>query len=525
MGNDNISTIYKADVMNIKQIFERLNSLIEMDESSADIEKYEIELETIENEIANLISEGNNSIPYQIYSNRIKMMINEINEKYRDLYLLHLQNIRVSSLLKSMDENNYGDVVKEIIALIERFILIKCEIPDSISNEFYHNIYMGLLREAAFDRNKIFACINAWDSPIIRENIGRLIQDDMKLLPSEEAIGVELKHNNEGLSYDHLNNDMIKKLSLLFLESENQEYQNRKKTAVSYLLDKADEIAQEKEDIKEEKRSKRKNLFRIGKGLVKVYAKFLSFAIVPVILVGSIGLGSHFFKKSALVKKNYDYETKKVINEDDDYFVSVNPEFFHRVIVKKCSPWRLKENGNGYIRDVVEFNYEIEDLNAEPDIEKILKFFSDNNKVYVEEVNTLGENANLSQPEIIITESFVNSAEPFAGSAILCLFAAIILLAIVGGVIEELGYDIWDDTKRFARNNASDWLELNEELFDILKEKGYNIIHKVNKTRYEDIKGQVVEFQEELESEKNKYGDLMSPELLESARKLTKNRG
>ncbi len=525
MGNDNTSIIYKADVMNIKQILERLNSFAEIDESSVDIEKYEIELETIENEIANLLAEGNNNIPYQIYSNRIKMMINEINEKYKDLYLLHLHNIRVSSLLKSMDENNYSDILNEVIALIERFILIKCEIPDSIADEFYHNIYMGLLAEAALDKNKILACIKAWDSPIIRENIGKLIRDDMKLLPSEVAIGVELNHNDEGLGYDHLNNDMIKKLSLLFLENENEEYQNRKKSAVNYLLDKADEIAQEKKDIKEKKRSERKELFRICKGLVKVYAKFLSLAVVPVILVSSIGLGSNFLKKSDLVTRKYDYETKKVINEDDDYFVSVNPEFFHRVIVKKCSPWRLKNSGNGYIRDVVEFNYEIEDLNAKPNIDELLKYFTDNNKEYSEEVDTLGENVDPTQPEIIITESFVNNAEPSVGSALFVFCVTVLLLCLVGAIIEDHGYDIWHDTKRFVRNNAYDWSELNRELIDILKEKGYNVVHKVNKTRYEDIKGQVVEFQEELESEQAKYGDIMSPELLESARKLTKSGG
>lgn len=518
-NNSNYGT-YLAKIMNLKQIFSKLSNIWNEDGLELNIDNFVNEVESIEKEVRNLEKTGD-EVPYQLYCSRLDYIENEINKQYGPLYKIYKYTIRINSLVNNINEDNINDVAnvtKELIYIIAD-LKVFGNVYEDVLNQAYRAIYNVIKHEAVIDKSITLDYLVSKNNDSIREHLGQLLAEDLKLLPSGVVADLELRHSDEGLGYDFLSSDAVKMIGLLSLQDKNDEYLKRKKSATAIILEKADEIAREKKKInKKNDGINKEEMSKIRGNMAKAYAKLLALILIPIISTyGMSLLGGLIKKKYKTTTLDYNLLNKNnTIEEKESYS---DYEYQYQINIKKYSPWRENPDG-GYIRDVIEYDYKDTESNTKVNPEELMKSLRDRS-VYPEFKDVLNEEDNTTEEEIIVNEIIQDRTDaighPLTVSAASIFWVIVVALVLYG--LHDDGYWSYPDNFKEAFTDSLDYSKMYFE-----KRKG-RITRTTIRESFSKIGDKAVKLQEEIANATYKYGDLseeINPEIIKEVKTYTK---
>ena len=349
----------------------------------------------------------------------------------------------------------------------------------------------------------------------IKENIARLLAKDLNKLSQEDIIDEELKGiNTEGLGYDYLTLDVIKKVALKTVGETNSEYQERKRDAILEINKKNNRLISKRNALEEELKNNKgliKNL-RVNKALL--ISKACSIVLVPVITISAgclIGKAkSDKITEYKTITRTVDLNTGNVIGDISYEYDDKVTTYAATVLV--CDPWRKNPVGEGYVRNVKAYDYVsssntpfiattgdsqegIHDTNGKVDSNIKFKY------QYTEATDTLKIGENTTDKSTLVIETYQDKSDSRISTKYIIPFT--IGGAVLGALLDVLAillrvYDL-NDIKRIMNrlNNQIESKNMNNEC----------ILEELNK-----LKDEALLIEDEYSSTARKYG--MSVEKL-----------
>lgn len=517
---------YDAMVKNIEGIFNKINQLF-------DISEYKKELDKIINDASNDSSFSNKmlyegmqldyeSFIYDNYIKRLDDLQKKIENELMPLYEIHLLISKINIGVKNISSDNIGDVIDQTLRLVSTINNLRNNLNDQekeLIKNAYQVIYNVILHEEIFERNDIFNYIMKLNNSSIKENIARLLARDLNKLSQEDLIDEDLKGiTTEGLGYDYLNLDVIKKVSLKTIGETNSEYQERKRAAILEVNKKNNRLITKRNALEEELKNNKgliKNL-KINKALL--ISKACSIVLVQIITISAGGLigkaKSDKITEYKTITRTVDLNTGNVIGdiiyEYDDKVTT------YAATVLVCDPWRKNPVGEGYVRNVKAYDYVsssdtpfiatagdsqegIHDTNRKVDSNIKFKY------QYTEATDTLKIGENTTDKSTLVIETYQDKSDSRISTKYIIPFA--IGGAVLGALLDVLAillrvYDL-NDIKRIMNklNNQIESKNMNIEC----------ILEELNK-----LKEEALLIEDEYSNTARKYG--MSVEKLESKR-------
>ena len=517
---------YDAMVKNIEGIFNKINQLF-------DISEYKKELDNIINDASNDSSFSNKmlyegmQLDYEsfIYDNYIKRL-NDLQKKIENelmpLYEIHLLISKINIEVKNISSDNIGDVIDQTLRLVSTINNLRNNLNDQekeVVKNAYQVIYNVILHEEIFERNDIFNYIMKLNNSSIKENIARLLARDLNKLSQEDLIDEDLKGiTTEGLGYDYLTLDVIKKVSLKTIGETNSEYQERKRAAILEVNKKNNRLITKRNALEEELKNNKgliKNL-KINKALL--ISKACSIVLVPIITISAGGLigkaKSDKITEYKTITRTVDLNTGNVIGDISYEYDDKVTTYAATVLV--CDPWRKNPVGEGYVRNVKAYDYVsssntpfiatagdsqegIHDTNRKVDSNIKFKY------QYTEATDTLKIGENTTDKSTLVIETYQDKSDSRISTKYIIPFR--IGGAVLGALLDVLAillrvYDL-NDIKRIMNrlNNQIESKNMNIEC----------ILEELNK-----LKEEALLIEDEYSNTARKYG--MSVEKLESKR-------
>lgn len=517
---------YDAMVKNIEGIFNKINHLF-------DISEYKKELDKIINDASNDSSFSNKmlyegmqldyeSFIYDNYIKRLDDLQKKIENELMPLYEIHLLISKINIEVKNISSDNIGDVIDQTLRLVSTINNLRNNLNDQekeLVKNAYQVIYNVILHEEIFERNDIFNYIMKLNNSGIKENIARLLARDLNKLSQEDLIDEDLKGiTTEGLGYDYLTLDVIKKVSLKTIGETNSEYQERKRVAILEVNKKNNRLITKRNALEEKLKNNKgliKNL-KINKALL--ISKACSIVLVPVITISAGGLigkaKSDKITEYKTITRTVDLNTGNVIGDISYEYDDKVTTYAATVLV--CDPWRKNPVGEGYVRNVKAYDYVsssntpfiattgdsqegIHDTNRKVDSNIKFKY------QYTEATDTLKIGENTTDKSTLVIETYQDKSDSRISTKYIIPFT--IGGAVLGALLDVLAillrvYDL-NDIKRILNrlNNQIESKNMNNEC----------ILEELNK-----IKEKALLIEDEYSSTARKYG--MSVEKLESKR-------
>lgn len=517
---------YDAMVKNIEGIFNKINHLF-------DITEYKKELDKIINDASNDSSFSNKmlyegmqldyeSFIYDNYIKRLKDLQEKIENELMPLYEIHLLISKINIEVKNISSDNIGDVIDQTLKLVTAINNLRNNLNDQekeLVNNAYKVIYNVILHEEIFERNDIFNYIMKLNNSSIKENIARLLARDLNKLSQEDLIDADLKGiNTEGLGYDYLTLDVIKKVSLNTVGETNSEYQERKRDAILEVNKKNNRLITKRNALEEELKNNKgliKNL-RVNKALL--ISKACSIVLVPVITISAGGLigkaKSDKITEYKTITRTVDLNTGNVIGDISYEYDDKVTTYVATVLV--CDPWRKNPVSEGYVRNVKAYDYVsssdtpftattgdsqegIHSTNGKVDNNIKFKY------QYTEATDTLKNGENTTDKSTLVIETYQDKSDSRISTKYIIPFT--IGGAVLGALLDVLAillrvYDLNDIKRIMDRlNNQIESKNMNNEC----------ILEELNK-----LKEEALLIEDEYSSTARKYG--MSVEKLESKR-------
>ena len=513
---------YDAMVKNIEGIFNKINQLF-------DISEYKKELNKIINDASNDSSFSNKmlyegmQLDYEsfIYDNYIKRLYDlqkKIENELMPLYEIHLLISKINIGIKNISSDNIDDVIDQTLKLVSSINNLRNNLnvqEKELVKNAYQVIYNVILHEEIFERNDIFNYIMKLNNSSIKENIARLLARDLNKLSQEDLIDEDLKGiTTEGLGYDYLTLDVIKKVSLKTIGETNSEYQERKRAAILEVNKKNNRLITKRNALEEELKNNKgliKNL-KINKALL--ISKACSIVLVPVITISAGGLigkaKSDKITEYKTITRTVDLNTGNVIGDISYEYDDKVTTYAATVLV--CDPWRKNPVGEGYVRNVKAYDYVsssdtpfiattgdsqegIHDTNRKVDSNIKFKY------QYTEATDTLKIGENTTDKSTLVIETYQDKSDSRISTKYIIPF--IIGGAVLGALLDVLAillrvYDL-NDIKRIMNrlNNQIESKNMNNEC----------ILEELNK-----LKDEALLIEDEYSSTARKYG--MSVEKL-----------
>ena len=513
---------YDAMVKNIEGIFNKINQLF-------DITEYKKELDKIINDASNDSSFSNKmlyegmqldyeSFIYDNYIKRLDDLQKKIENELMPLYEIHLLISKINIEVKNISSDNIGDVIDQTLRLVSTINNLRNNLNDQekeLVKNAYQVIYNVILHEEIFERNDIFNYIMKLNNSSIKENIARLLARDLNKLSQEDLIDEDLKGiTTEGLGYDYLTLDVIKKVSLKTICETNSEYQGRKRAAILEVNKKKNRLITKRDALEEELKNNKgliKNL-KINKALL--ISKACSIVLVPVITISAGGLigkaKSDKITEYKTITRTVDLNTGNVIGDISYEYDDKVTTYAATVLV--CDPWRKNPVGEGYVRNVKAYDYVsssdtpftattgdsqegIHDTNRKVDSNIKFKY------QYTEATDTLKIGENTTDKSTLVIETYQDKSDSRISTKYIIPF--IIGGAVLGALLDVLAillrvYDL-NDIKRIMNrlNNQIESKNMNNEC----------ILEELNK-----LKEDALLIEDEYSNTARKYG--MSVEKL-----------
>lgn len=295
-------------------------------------------------------------------------------------------------------------------------------------------------------------------------------------------------------------NDYLYYHKKLFQELEDKEQQEKKE-----FLDSQEKLLKEKKQLDKKESEITKSIKNIKLDLRRLKATIGFWILVPFI-GGYAGylFGSQTWKYK-ITTNSFNMKTKEKIG--DEIITYKEDSFTYKIVVKKYLPWEEKIDGTGYTREVLEYEYIERTSNRPYDVNSILQSVTP--KYYRESKEVLDSNDNTSEPEIIITESYLDANERISDQTFAIIFGILVLL-----MLELL----------LTRNNIRGLLE--EYNVEKLKKDlaSYKITKKTIYEEYVALGDKVVKLQEEYEDKSivTELDNLLNEELLDTVKKYVK---
>ena len=513
---------YDAMVKNIEGIFNKINQLF-------DISEYKKELNKIINDASNDSSFSNKmlyegmqldyeSFIYDNYIKRLDDLQKKIENELMPLYEIHLLISKINIEVKNISSDNIGDVIDQTLRLVSSINNLRNNLNEQekeLVKNAYHVIYNVILHEEIFERNDIFNYIMKLNNSSIKENIARLLARDLNKLSQEDLIDEDLKGiTTEGLGYDYLTLDVIKKISLKTIGETNSEYQERKRVAILEVNKKNNRLITKRNALEEKLKNNKgliKNL-KINKALL--ISKACSIVLVPVITISAGGLigkiKSDKITEYKTITRTVDLNTGNVIGDISYEYDDKVTTYAATVLV--CDPWRKNPVGEGYVRNVKAYDYVsssdtpfiattgdsqegIHDTNRKVDSNIKFKY------QYTEATDTLKIGENTTDKSTLVIETYQDKSDSRISTKYIIPFT--IGGAVLGALLDVLAillrvYDL-NDIKRIMNrlNNQIESKNMNNEC----------ILEELNK-----LKDEALLIEDEYSSTARKYG--MSVEKL-----------
>lgn len=513
---------YDAMVKNIEGIFNKINQLF-------DISEYKKELDKIINDASNDSSFSNKmlyegmqldyeSFIYDNYIKRLDDLQKKIENELMPLYEIHLLISKINIEVKNISSDNIDDVIEQTLRLVSTINNLRNNLNEQekkLVNNAYQVIYNVILHEEIFERNDILNYIMKLNNSSIKENIARLLARDLNKLSQEDLIDEDLKGiNNEGLGYDYLSLDVIKKISLKTIGETNSEYQERKRVAILEVNKKNNRLITKRNALEEELKNNKGLIKKLKINKALLISKACSIVLVPVITISAGGLigkaKSDKITEYKTITRTVDLNTGNVIGDISYEYDDKVTTYAATVLV--CDPWRKNPVGEGYVRNVKAYDYVsssntpfiattgdsqegIHDTNRKVDSNIKFKY------KYTEATDTLKIGENTTDKSTLVIETYQDKSDSRISTKYIIPFT--IGGAVLGALLDVLAillrvYDL-NDIKRIMNrlNNQIESKNMNNEC----------ILEELNK-----LKDEALLIEDEYSSTARKYG--MSVEKL-----------
>ncbi len=510
---------YKASVKNLEKIFVKLQGLKDNEGFNINFDNYVKEFERIKDVVSALRKNTNNISSYQKYCEELDYIASKLDCEFSNIYFINSYSTKINRMLRKMDESNYKDVVDDTKRLIECVINFDSsnEKDEEIINSAFKTIYNVLLNEAVIDKREVCNYIIKKNSAFIRENVGSLITDNSS---KEDLKSLELNNREEGLGYDGIDSNILKKIGSKSLSKKIEKYEQRRQNATSEFLNNLYEVKKEKDSLDTDRTNKRERILDESRYAIRSGAKALALIMTPMlILVGLWKIGGDEYKHTH-IKKNV--ITNEQIGEEE---VTYNlAKYLYKAEVKKISPWREKDDGKGYIRDITTYVYESKERTDSVDPYEIMKSMSAK-EITNEEKDILYDDDNTTTTDIIITETIRDTNDyRHSVSTSLALIAAGLLAFGVSDYTIFKECDVRRDYCRYTYECVDEFIS---DLKDVLSAMDIRLTSIVTRERIDYVGNRIVKLRDEYHDINDKYGDInynqaISTETLQDIKKYAK---
>ena len=513
---------YDAMVKNLEGIFNKINKIF-------DISEYKKELDKIIDDASNDSSFSNKmlyegmqldyeSLIYDSYIKRLYELQEKIENNLMPLYEIYLLTSKISIQIRNINSDNINEVIEQTLKLVTAINNLRNNLNDQekgLVNNAYQAIYNVILYEEIFERNDVFNYIMKLNNSSIKENIARLLARDLNKLSQEDLIDEDLKGiTTEGLGYDYLTLDVIKKVSLKTIGETNSEYQERKRVAILEVNKKNNRFITKRNALEEELKNNKGLIKKLKINKALFISKACSIVLVPVITISAGGLigkaKSDKITEYKTITRTVDLNTGNVIGDISYEYDDKVTTYAATVLV--CDPWRKNPVGEGYVRNVKAYDYVsssntpfiattgdsqegIHDTNRKVDSNIKFKY------QYTEATDTLKIGENTTDKSTLVIETYQDKSDSRISTKYIIPFA--IGGAVLGALLDVLAillrvYDL-NDIKRIMNrlNNQIESKNMNNEC----------ILEELNK-----LKDEALLIEDEYSSTARKYG--MSVEKL-----------
>ena len=499
---------FESKSKNIEGIFTKLNGILDTTKYQEEYAQILKDLKRDPSMSTKMLSENMQmdyeGFVYDKYSDRLDKLTKKLESDALPFYEIHLLCNKIKSNLVNISGENIHIVIeytRTLVNALNRLNTHNGKEKNKIIKEAYKTIYSVIMYEELFDRSDIFDYVKKLNIPVNIENLGRLLHEDLKMLDKQDLIDEDLKSlKTEGLGYDYLDRNIIKKVSNKTVGEVNSEYQERKRRTIEDLNEKVSNLDDSKQNIGydlDKNKSKLKDLYKRKRILV---SKMMSLLLVPVVTISAgYGIGKASSEKITEYKtitRTVDANTGKLVGEVEEIYDEHATTYVATVIEE--GPWKVNRNG-GYTRTVIAYEYKTPE-NAEEgyraSTSEIEKNITEKYR-YVEAKDVLEETDSTTDSTILITETYQDKSVSRKSSKYTVPFtitAAVISLLFDLAVllVPALGYE---EAKR-RLNNLNEAIESRKyDQDEIMK-------------RIEKLKEYAVEVNKEYNEAVMKYGEL-----------------
>lgn len=503
---------YDSKVKNIEGILSKIECIL-------DVKKYKKEFNEILKEVESDTSLTNKmpfkslqmdyeDYSYDKYSSRLDKLEKMLDEEVLPFYELYLLCQKIQNEIDKISGDNINEIIlntKRLITSLNKLNTHNKEEKNNIIDYAYKIIYSVIKYEVLFDRDDILKMIKNLNIPINIESIGRLLSDDLKSLDKSELIDMDLKHiDTDGLGYDYLDEEVIKKITSKTVGKTDSKYQKSKKKKIKKIKEEVNNLKEETEDSINELNNIRKLLkeLKIKKTtlLINLLTRMVSLLMIPVI---TISAGHSIGKKSSekiieykTITRSVDANSGRVVGEIEEIYDSKETTYVATVLEE--GPWRENKNG-GYVRNVTAYEY-ITPENVDDDFHAS-NFEIGSNLIekykYLEAKEELDEFDSTTESTILITETYQDKNDFRHSNKYVIPFTIIgglsgIVIDLVLILIGLFGYE--EAKKRLSSINN--------------KIKNSTLKEEEIKKELEDLKNYALELQKEYNEVVRKYGSL-----------------
>ena len=131
------------------------------------------------------------------YVKKIEEITKKIEEELKPFYETYLLYTKINLNIAKISDENIIDIIDTTRMLVDSLNLLTNNLTDEqkvIVDEAYKTIYNVILYEEIFERNDILNYVNSLNTIAFKENLGRLLGNDLNKLSEEVIINENLNN-------------------------------------------------------------------------------------------------------------------------------------------------------------------------------------------------------------------------------------------------------------------------------------------------------------------------------------------
>ena len=474
-----------------------LKSIVkELKEIFSDKPEYKVYIEDLEN-MENYIKELESTSTFNLEKGTVnEISINQMNsiiQRYEQYYKLYNNIMIISQELPLVNEDNINILVEKCVQVHKELVSSELDNHKEIElllSDLYTVVYNVMKLEVIFSSNQnLFNFIKNDESKISHPYISELIEKDVMSINDNHELLLkleELKSNGIGSS-KIIDWDIFKLISIKTLKNLKYSKKDEFLSNVNKMESLQDSIEEKNNELEEKNKKYKESKKEANIALLKIFGRFLTYAINGAIIVG-IGRGAHLLEKKVLQKtyyttteynvdtgenkqssgyKRFPSDTVQVIEEEP--WIKHKSDYTQRIYT-----YNLNEKGytdiKDYLKDIDEVTPSVRDINQteEPEDFDSSKTPTSDNSFYIEITKFDKEK---KEPYELKDHLIF----PIIAGILSLIISYIIRCQIIDNELGTLGYYYncekrkSDDCKNSYLSTKNEMLEMNQELQEILK--------------------------------------------------------